>query len=147
MSWEIDDGAIIGYHDYGVVGSDYEIVSTGDFNGDGKSGDIVWRHVGGQVVTWELDGGTQVGYHDFGIVTNDYTIEDTGDYNGDGHSDILWRHYAGSVITWELNGGAIIGFHNFGTVDRFGKSSRRRRACEEHGTGPPPLRAPARLRS
>ncbi len=97
--------------------NDYEFIETGDFNGDGRSGDIVWRHVGGQVVTWELDGGTQIGYHDFGVVTNDYTIEDTGDYNGDGHSDILWRHDSGLPITWELDGGSIIGYHAFPTVD------------------------------
>jgi hypothetical protein len=33
-----------------------------------KSGDVLWRHDLGQVVTWELDGGTIIGYHDFGHV-------------------------------------------------------------------------------
>jgi hypothetical protein len=64
VTWELDGGALIGYHDFGVVTPDYKIEATGDYNGDGTS-DILWRHDSGLPITWELDGGSIIGYHAF----------------------------------------------------------------------------------
>jgi hypothetical protein len=109
-------GAIVGYNDHGHVDNDYKVVGTGDFNGDGLSGDILWRHVTGQLVAWELNGGQQIGYFDLGHVSNEYQIVNIG--NGNSNSDILWRHVSGKVLTWELDGGSIAHIHDLGHVDK-----------------------------
>ena len=67
VTWELDGGTQIGYHDFGVVTNDYKIEDTGDYNGDGHS-DILWRHDSGLPITWELDGGSIIGYHAFPTV-------------------------------------------------------------------------------
>jgi hypothetical protein len=38
------------------VGNDWHVEDIGDYNNDGKSGDILWRHDSGQVYTWEMNG-------------------------------------------------------------------------------------------
>jgi hypothetical protein len=43
---------------YSVADTNWEIVGTGDFNGDGKT-DILWRHYStGQNAVWFMDGVT-----------------------------------------------------------------------------------------
>jgi hypothetical protein len=36
VTWELDGGTQIGYHDFGIVTNDYTIEDTGDYNGDGR---------------------------------------------------------------------------------------------------------------
>jgi hypothetical protein len=38
------------------VPTDWHVEDVGDYNSDGKSGDILWRHDSGQVCTWEMSG-------------------------------------------------------------------------------------------
>jgi hypothetical protein len=38
------------------VGTDWHVQDIGDYNNDGKSGDILWRHDSGQVYVWEMNG-------------------------------------------------------------------------------------------
>jgi hypothetical protein len=84
------------------VPTDWHVVGTGDFNGDGRS-DVLWRHDSGAITDWLA---TPSG----GFVANDATVlgqvplewkvAGTGDFNGDGLVDILWRHDSGAVTNW-----------------------------------------------
>jgi hypothetical protein len=73
----------------GNVPTNWQIVGTGDFNGDGRS-DILWRDSNsGGVAMWLMNGVTITSSSSVGNVPTNWQIAQTGDFNGDGKSDIL----------------------------------------------------------
>jgi hypothetical protein len=72
------------------------VVSTGDFNGDGKA-DIVWRDTVGDTSIWLMNGAAVLSAGGLGNVPTTWSIVQTGDYNGDGMSDLLWRDTSGNT--------------------------------------------------
>ena len=92
-----------------TVPSDWHIVGTGDFNGDGLI-DVLWRNDAGTVRDWlgQANGGFAGNTANLNTpYRSDWHIVGTGDFNGDGISDILWRNDAGTVADWlgQANGG------------------------------------------
>jgi hypothetical protein len=88
----------------GLADNSWQIVGTGDFNGDGIS-DILWRNASSGYIT-EWLGTSSGGFTDnsahagTGLANNSWHVVGTGDYNGDGISDILWRNDSGYVTDW-----------------------------------------------
>ncbi len=101
-----------------VADTDWHIVGTGDFNGDGKT-DIVWRNRGaqdaGRSLIWMMDGTTQSGAPLWlpRQQNLDWKIQGVMDFNRDGNMDILWRYYGpgntGKNLVWLLNRGTWTG--------------------------------------
>ena len=84
------------------VSTDWHIIGTGDFNGDGRS-DILWRNDNGLFGDWLANASGGFDYNAAAGVTQvstDWHIAAIGDYNGDGRDDILWRHNNGSLGNW-----------------------------------------------
>ena len=83
--------------------SSWQIVGTGDFNGDGIS-DILWRNSSGYVSDWlgNPNGSFTPNGDNAGsaAANTSWQVAGTGDFNGDGLSDILWRNSSGYLTEW-----------------------------------------------
>jgi len=113
--WRNDDGTVrlersAGDHfvpwpsaDNSALNNNWQIVGTGDFNGDGID-DILWRGPNGYVTEWlgslmgefvsnEANAGTD-------IADSSWQIAGIGDFNGDAIADVLWRSAGGYVTEW-----------------------------------------------
>jgi FG-GAP-like repeat len=77
----------------GNIPTNWDVVGTSDFDGDGKS-DIAWRDLNsGNVAIWLMNGAAIKSSGGLGSVPLNWLILGTGDYNGDGKSDLyVVRH-------------------------------------------------------
>jgi hypothetical protein len=91
----------------------WQMVGTGDFNGDATP-DILWRHdTSGQNVLWYMNGTVLLS----GTFTTPAALEDVrwkmagvADFNRDGHQDIVWHHNtSGQAVLWYMNGSELVG--------------------------------------
>jgi hypothetical protein len=90
----------------------WNIVGTGDFNGDGKS-DLVWQQQGtGTVELQFLNGNTAIGG---GAIVNNpfgagWNVVGVGDFNGDGKSDLVYQQQGTGIVEIQfLNGLTPVG--------------------------------------
>jgi hypothetical protein len=83
----------------------YDIVGTGDFDGDGKS-DILWRHTTlGDVWIWLMNGPTPLSQVYVARVDLAYAVAGVGDLDGDSNADIVWHNgTTGEVWAWPMSG-------------------------------------------
>src|SRR5688500_5156974 len=79
----------------------WEILGTGDYNGDGRS-DILWINDGGEVSDWlgTANGGFIANDANALTTHNSFYYAGSGDFNGDGRDDLLWWDYHHSISTW-----------------------------------------------
>jgi hypothetical protein len=95
-----------------VTDLNWQIVGTGDFNGDGWP-DILWRYngFGGKNALWYMKGASKIGYADLPAAADlNWKIVGTGDFNRDGWPDILWRNYvSGYNAVWYMKGATYLG--------------------------------------
>lgn len=103
------------------VSTEWAVVATGDFNGDGRA-DLLWRQDGtGRLIDWlaKADGGFLINSPNFdSSVPNNLAVAGAGDFNGDGRTDILWHRDDGLVFQWMANasGGFASNAAHFATV-------------------------------
>jgi hypothetical protein len=89
----------------------WQIVGSGDYNGDGHSDVLLHNASENKFDVWAmLDGGTyesELLPDDFG---NAAEVIASGDFDGDGMSDILWRNLdSGDVDIWGLTKDSTLG--------------------------------------
>jgi len=96
------------------AGTDWKIVGTGDFDGDGRS-DLLWRSDSGGVAEWltTASGPLVDNPNAASSASTDWKIVGTGDFNADGRSDVLWRNDNGAVAEWlTTSSGGFVGNPN-----------------------------------
>lgn len=91
-----------------VSDTNWRIVGSGDFDGDGHA-DLVWHHqVTGQASVWFMNGTTQVSgtlLSPAGVSDTNWQIRGVADLNGDRQPDLIWQNVAtGYVAAWLMRG-------------------------------------------
>ena len=95
-----------------VSDTNWKIVGTADFDGNG-SRDLVWHHQGdGRIAIWLMNGTTLMN----GTLTSPAQVADTnwkiravGDLNTDGKPDLIWQNIAdGRISVWLMNGLTLV---------------------------------------
>ncbi len=97
-----------------AVDSAWQVVSSGDFDGDDTS-DVLWINTStGMTYIWFMNG--KAGGSP-GTVGTQWQIACVSDFNGDDTTDILWRNIStGMVYIWLMNGATIAGSGSPATV-------------------------------
>ena len=94
-----------------VADQNWQVVSTGDFNGDGKAS-VLWRNSAtGENYVYPMNGLEILPTEGYirTVADQNWRIVGTGDFNGDGFSDILWRNVAtGENYMYPMNGLAVL---------------------------------------
>jgi len=122
--WRNDNGSFtdwLGQPSGGFVSNDanawnsvptaWQVVGTGDFNGDGRD-DLIWRNENGSFTEWlgQKSGGfTSNDANAWNDVPTSWQVVGTGDFNGDGRDDVIWRNDNGSFTEWlgQASGGFV----------------------------------------
>ena len=91
-----------------VANTDWQIVGTGDFNGDAHD-DLLWRHRHTGIMTVWLMNGTA--FMAAGLLSDNtvsdlrWAIRAIADMDGDGKPDIVWQHEVdGWISVWLMDG-------------------------------------------
>jgi hypothetical protein len=88
-----------------VIGTDWQLQGTGDFNGDGRA-DLLWRNTTGTVGVWLMGPSATVASRLSlpQVIGTDWQLQQTGNIDGDaaGTSDLLWRNVDGTLGIWTM---------------------------------------------
>jgi uncharacterized delta-60 repeat protein len=115
LTWFLNGATYNGESNFSstVTDQNWQIVSAGDFDKDGKD-DLFWRNrVTGQNLVWFMNGTAKIGEREINdiagnnrrVLGDDWKIKATADFNKDGYLDILWRNgVTGQNVVWNLGG-------------------------------------------
>lgn len=85
------------------VNTNYKLIATGDFNGDGMM-DMIWTD-GASMWMWTGNGSSFTSVYMRPYPTR-WTVVGTGDLDGDGKTDLIWAT-SGEIAEWLMNGPAF----------------------------------------
>ena len=86
--------------------TNWKVVGTGDFNGDGNK-DYVFQHTDGSLGVWYMSGNAmvQAAYLEPSQTGDvNWRVAAVADFNQDGRPDLLFQHTDGTVGVWIMNG-------------------------------------------
>jgi hypothetical protein len=105
---------------FNAIPVQWQVVGTGDFNGDGRA-DVVWRNTNGSFTNWLSQANGTFSSNDanaWEVVPTSWKVDGVGDFNGDGRDDLIWRNDNGTFTTWlaQADGGFVSNDANSLTV-------------------------------
>jgi hypothetical protein len=115
--WKVNGAA---YQESGLFFGGFEIVGTGDFDGD-KTTDLIWRQTGvadSEMQIWLMNpDNTRKGEpqrvnlpgNPNTLLPGNIQLDNVQDLNGDNKADIIWRDTAGNVYFWVMDGATVVG--------------------------------------
>jgi hypothetical protein len=111
--WELNGMTITAGAVLGGSGTVWQLIATGDFNGDGSSDLVLQNSSTGDVAVWILNAaGTAIASGAvLGGSGTAWKVIGTADFNADGTSDVVLQNStSGDVAEWQLNptGTAIV---------------------------------------
>lgn len=89
----------------GALGSQFDFVASGDYDGD-ENADVMWRRKEtGQTVVWLMKRPGRMTFANSGVlVENDWVGEAAGNFNNSVEDDVLWRNLAtGETRVWYMD--------------------------------------------
>lgn len=89
----------------GSYPSDWNLVDTGDVNGDGYADLLFYNPTAGRLGWWTMKGPAVQGYFQE-TAPKGYSLRNAGDFNGDGKADVTLVDGSNNVIIW-LSQGAL----------------------------------------
>jgi len=93
----------------GIVSTQWNIVASSDFSGDGRPDIVFENRVTGQRVIWVMNNTLHVGNFNLPNPGTDWSIAGAADFNGDGKPDILWQNTTtGRRAIWIMNGASLV---------------------------------------
>jgi FG-GAP-like repeat/Lectin C-type domain len=115
-----------------VPDKNWTMVSSADFNGDGKD-DLLWRNYStGQNAIWLKDGANLDSFSAAGqkfltlVTDTDWKMISAADFNGDNKADILWRNSRnGENAIWFMDATTVTQDGRYASDEQFFTSSRR----------------------
>ena len=97
-------------------GASWQIVGTGDFNGDGDA-DIVWQNTDGTPLIWTMNGTSVTGVTMLPDPGASWHLVGTGDFNNDGNSDLVFQNTVdGTPLIWMMSGTSVASSATLGAV-------------------------------
>ena len=101
----------------GVIGTEWKLLASGDFNGDGRSDMLYRRTSDGMLALYLMNGFNIIAAQLMGAVGPDWNQAGVGDFNGDGRRDLVLRRSSdGLVAIYLLDGFNIIGAQIIGAI-------------------------------
>jgi hypothetical protein len=114
-TWSLSGSNVTGTQLLGidrVTDTNWQIVGSGDLNGDGAT-DLVWRHkTSGWLAVWFLKGTEVVNIQYLSInqvADLGWQVAAVGDIDGDGKADLIWQDATtGGRAAWLMNGAQVV---------------------------------------
>jgi hypothetical protein len=93
----------------GELSADEAVVSTGDFDGDGRADLLVEDESTGTRTVWLMSGAGDAIIEDLqGLGVAGNSLAASGDFDGDGRADLLWRAADGSLAIHFMDGAIAV---------------------------------------
>jgi subtilisin len=115
-TWWLDGSNVIGTYSLGgisqVSDTNWQVVGSGDLNGDGNP-DLVWQHRSeGWIAVWYLVGNDVVSTQFLSInrvADLNWEIKGVDDIDHDGKADLIWQHRSqGWLAAWLMDGTQVM---------------------------------------